>query len=105
MAPPPMNGTKRAKLLIGGSWIEGASTVDVVDKFSGKPIGLVDCASHAQIDAAVAAAKKSFETTKLDAQTRYQILSKASQLIEQRRGEIIQTIVAEAGFPVSIADN
>ena len=100
-----MTSTKRAKLLIGGSWVEGASTIDVIDKFSGKRIGMVDCASHAQVDAAVAAAKKSFETTKLDAQTRYQILSKASQLIEERRAEIIETIVAEAGFPISIADS
>jgi succinate-semialdehyde dehydrogenase/glutarate-semialdehyde dehydrogenase len=96
---------ERARLLIGGKWTDGASSLDVLDKFSGKSIGVVDCASRAQVDAAVAAAKKSFETEKLDAQARYAILTDASRLIEERRNDIVRTIVAEAGFPVGIADN
>ncbi len=108
MAHSPMNNSadiKRAKLLIDGKWTQGTSSLDVTDKYSGQRIGVVDCASHAQVDAAATAAKKSFETHVLDAQDRYRILTNACRLIEERRAEIVATIVAEAGFPVGIADN
>ncbi len=98
-------GTRRAKLLIGGDWVEGAGTIPVYDKFSGELIGEADRASHEQVSAAVAAARRSFESRILDPYDRYQILHKAAELIEQRRTEIEQTIIAEAGFPICDASN
>ncbi len=97
--------TKLARLLINGEWTEGAKTYPVFDKFSGELIGHADCASRDQVAAAVASAQRSFQTIKLDAYQRYEILSRAAQLIESRREEIIQTIIAEAGFPFSDASN
>ncbi len=98
-------GTRRAKLLIGGEWVEGIGRIPVFDKFSGELIGETDRASRDQVNAAVAAARRSFETRTLDPYDRYQILHKAADLIEQRRGEIEQTIIAEAGFPICDASN
>jgi len=97
--------TKRAKLFIDGAWCEGCKTFDVFDKFTGERIGEADCASREQVDAAVNAAQRSFETHKLEAWDRYRILAKAAELIEKRRDEIAETVIAEAGFPISDATN
>src|SRR5262249_50432362 len=98
-------GTKRAKLLIAGDWVAGDRTFDVFDKFTGDLIGQGESASEEQVHAAVAAAKRSFETVKLDPHERYRILVRVADLIERRRDEIAQTIVAESGFPISDALN
>ena len=98
-------GTRRAKLLIGGRWTEGASKFPVFDKFSGAHLGDADRASREQVDAAVAAAHRSFENHRLDPYERFRILSKTADLIEQRRGELAKTIVDEAGFPGADAEN
>lgn len=95
----------RARLLIDGEWREGSRTVEILDKFSGAVIGVADCATREQVDAAVAAARRSFESHRLEPYDRYRILRKASELIEARRDLLVQTIVAEAGFPVSDASN
>jgi len=92
-------------LLIAGEWVEGTETFPVYDKFSGALIGHADRASREQVGAAVDAAHRSFETTKLDPYERYTILRRACDLIEKRRDELARTITDEAGFPVSDAVN
>jgi len=96
---------RRARLLIDGQWVDGTETFPVVDKFSGELIGYADRASRQQVDAAVAAAKRSFDTTRLDPSERYTALRCACDLIERRRDELARTITAEAGFPVADAHN
>src|SRR4029079_4783611 len=59
-------GARRARLFIDGAWTEGAArTRPVLDKYSGDTIGIVESASREQVDAAVAAARRSFEQTVL----------------------------------------
>ena len=95
----------RVNLLIDGSWTTGAGTFEVLDKFTGELIAVADRASRAQVDAAVASARRSFEQNRLDPQARYRMLMKAAELIESRREILARTIVAEAGFPSSDANN
>jgi succinate-semialdehyde dehydrogenase/glutarate-semialdehyde dehydrogenase len=104
---PSASGVKlrRARLLIGGVWTEGAETFPVVDKFTGEVIGHADRASREQVDQAVAAADASFRTHPLDGYQRFTILRRACDLIEQRRAELAAAITAEAGFPVSDAQH
>ena len=90
---------QRASLLIGGAWTAGPGTLPVYDKFTGAPIGEADRASKEQVAAAVAAARRSLETHRLDPYDRYQILMRVADLIETHREEFVRTIVAEAGFP------
>ncbi|MBV9405410.1 MAG: aldehyde dehydrogenase family protein [Acidobacteriaceae bacterium] len=97
--------TRRAKLLIGGEWIEGRSTFPVFDKFSGELIGEADAASEAQVKSAVENARKSFETEPLEPYKRYEILMRTAQLIEQHRDEFVGLIIGEAGFPALDANN
>ena len=96
---------RRARLLIGGEWVDGVESFPVHDKFSGELIGHADRASRQQVDAAVAAADASFRTNRLDAYERFSILRRAGDLIEQRRAELASTITAEAGFPIADAQN
>ena len=99
------NALRRARLLIGGDWVDGVESFAVVDKFSGAVMGHADRASREQVDRAVAAAHRSFQTVRLDAQERYIILRKAGELIDKRRAELAATITAEAGFPIADAQN
>jgi succinate-semialdehyde dehydrogenase / glutarate-semialdehyde dehydrogenase len=106
-ASPPTSGSpglSRARLFIDGAWVEGAAgTRPVLDKYSGKTIGAVDQASRDQVDAAVTAARRSFERTVLDAQQRYTLLMKTAALVEQHRAELAALITAEGGMPVADA--
>jgi len=92
-------------LLIGGEWTPGAETFPVYDKFTGETIGDADRASLEQVTKAVSAARRSFETHRLDPYDRYRILMRVSDLIEKHREEFVRTIVSEAGFPASDASN
>jgi succinate-semialdehyde dehydrogenase/glutarate-semialdehyde dehydrogenase len=96
---------KRARLLIGGDWVDGVDSFPVSDKYSGELIGHAERASRDQVDAAVAAADESFRTHRLDAYDRFTILRRAGDLVEQRRAELASTITAEAGFPIADAQN
>jgi acyl-CoA reductase-like NAD-dependent aldehyde dehydrogenase len=94
----------RGRLLIGGEWQTGRrSPIDVVDKYTGAVIGSVESANREQVDAAVAAAKRSFERHSLDPQTRYVLLQKTAGLIETHREELASLITAEGGLPITDA--
>ena len=96
--------TRRSRLFIDGAWVEGAAgTQPVLDKYNSEVIGVVDQASREQIDAAIGAARRSFERTVLDPQQRYTLLMKTASLLEQHRAEFAALITAESGMPVADA--
>jgi acyl-CoA reductase-like NAD-dependent aldehyde dehydrogenase len=101
----PEVALRRARLLIDGRWVEGTETFPVFDKFTGARIGEADRASREQVDAAVDAAHRSFQRTRLDPYERYAVLRRVCDGIERRRDELARTITAEAGFPVADAVN
>jgi succinate-semialdehyde dehydrogenase/glutarate-semialdehyde dehydrogenase len=95
-----------ARLFIDGAWVDGASGKrPVVDKYTGETIGTVDQASCEQVDAAVAAARRSFARTALDPQQRYTMLMKTASLLEAHRDELAALITAEGGMPIADATN
>ena len=96
----PAAALLRARLLIDGQWVDGQDTFAVTDKYTGELIGHADRASREQVDAAVAAAHRSFESTRLDPSARYDLLRRAGDLIDKRRDELARTITAETGFPI-----
>ena len=95
----------QAPLFLDGAWVDGSESSPVSDKFTGRVIGHVARAPREQVDRAVHAARRSFEREHLDGQRRYQILHDTASLVEERRQDFIERIVAEAGFPVADADN
>jgi acyl-CoA reductase-like NAD-dependent aldehyde dehydrogenase len=94
-----MSDVRRAKLLIDGSWVDGeGAAFPVLDKFSGMTVGMVERASLAQVDAAVAAARRSFVTTVQDPFDRYAMLLATSNLLMANRESLARTITAESGI-------
>ena len=94
------------KLLIDGVWVEGdGESVSVVDKYSGQPIGLVRGASTDQVDAAVAAARRSFGSVKLEPHERYRLLMRVADLIEANREALAELIISESGVPWKDSNN
>jgi acyl-CoA reductase-like NAD-dependent aldehyde dehydrogenase len=95
---------RRARLLIDGAWQDGTRpAVDVADKYTGDIIGTMESAGREQVDAAVAAARRSFDEAPLDPQERYVRLQRVAALIEQHRDELAALITAEGGLPISDA--
>src|SRR3954447_3688193 len=73
-------GTRHARLLIGGQWTDGEGSTPVLDKFLGTAIGDAALGGREQVDQAVAAAKRSFETVPLEPYERYRILLRTAEL-------------------------
>lgn len=89
---------KSYRLYIDGKWEDGKETMPAIDKFTGETIGLVPIADKAAVDRAIAAAHKAFPAwSRTPAHKRYQILSKACQLLEKQQEEIAAIICREAG--------
>jgi succinate-semialdehyde dehydrogenase/glutarate-semialdehyde dehydrogenase len=100
------SNSRRARLFVDGVWTEGGAGVQpIVDKYTGEIIGSVDVASRAQVDAAVAAARGSFERTPLDPQQRYTLLMATAAGLEASRAEMASLITAECGMPATDANN
>ncbi|MGE3148317.1 MAG: aldehyde dehydrogenase family protein [Pseudorhodoplanes sp.] len=92
-----------AKLFIDGAWIAGESQSELKDKFTGQTIAKVHNASEAQVDEAVAAARRVFDASRIPIPERYDILMRAKDILVRRKEEILDLMVAETGF--TRADN
>ena len=89
---------KTYRLYINGKWEGGKETMPVIDKFTGETFGQVPLADKAAVDRAIAAAHAAFPAwSRTPAHKRYQILSKAWQLLEERQEEVAAIICREAG--------
>ncbi|NOZ83375.1 MAG: aldehyde dehydrogenase family protein, partial [Epsilonproteobacteria bacterium] len=89
---------KTYKTFIGGEWIETGETIDVIDKYSSEVIAKVPKVSAKDVNKAVDAAEKAFQTFKtMPAYERSKILEKAAVLISKRSDEIAAIICREAG--------
>jgi aldehyde dehydrogenase (NAD+) len=94
------------RLYIGGELVEpaGTGTIDVVNPFTEEVAGRVPDATNADVDAAVAAARRTFDTTDWStrpASARAEVLSKASAIITSRMDELAELISVEMGSPKS----
>ena len=93
------------KMLIGGEWIDSPDRRPVIDPYTGQTIAQMPQADAAMLDRAVGVAHDTFAVTrKQPAFERANILSKTAQAIEQRKAEFVESIVAEAGKPVTYAE-
>lgn len=86
------------KLLIGGKWVNGATSETLRDKFTQAPYGVMGIASPEQVDQAVAGAVEAFSLHRLDPVQRHAVLSKASQLVQGWRDRIVDLMTSETGF-------
>ena len=92
--------SEKLELLIDGKFREGSDgvTQPVTDPSSGKTIAQLPYASMVDLDATLAATQKGFETwNRMTANQRYQIMSRAADLIEARKDDIARTLTLENG--------
>jgi succinate-semialdehyde dehydrogenase/glutarate-semialdehyde dehydrogenase len=92
--------TETLALLIDGNWRDGSEGKGepLINPATGEVIGTVPHASIADLDEALAASARGFKVWKaMTALQRYQIMSKAADLIEARKPEIARNLTLENG--------
>ncbi|HSW17303.1 MAG TPA: aldehyde dehydrogenase family protein, partial [Ramlibacter sp.] len=94
------------QLFINNQWQDAADgkTLAVFNPATGKEIGRVAHASKADLDRALEAAQKGFETWRdMTAADRSKIMRKAAGLMRERAGEIAPLLTQEQGKPLGEA--
>ncbi|MFZ5549671.1 MAG: NAD-dependent succinate-semialdehyde dehydrogenase [Pseudomonadota bacterium] len=94
------------RLLIDNQWVDAASgkTLDVLNPATGEAIGKVAHAAVADLDRALAAAQRGFETwRKVPAAERAALMRKAAGLLRERADGIARLLVQEQGKPLAEA--
>jgi glyceraldehyde-3-phosphate dehydrogenase (NADP+) len=92
-------------MFVGGRWVDAPRRTTVTDPYTKEPLASVATADERAVDDAIAAAHDAFERTRrLAPYERSAILSATAAGVERRRGAFVETIVAEAGKPVALAE-
>jgi aldehyde dehydrogenase (NAD+) len=99
-----------SQLYIDGKWVDASSddSLDVINPATEEVIGHVPEASVADIDRAVAAARRAFDDgpwPRMSPRERADALLRFVQELQARRAEIVELIIAEAGAARPIAEN
>lgn len=93
------------QLLVGGRWLNSAERLAVHNPFTGEVIARVPMGNAETIELAIAAAHEAFPKVRATpAHVRAALIEKVASGIEARRADFVQTIVAEAGKPVTYAE-
>ncbi|HEY5628858.1 MAG TPA: aldehyde dehydrogenase family protein [Candidatus Limnocylindrales bacterium] len=94
-------GTTPRKIFLAGHWVESPDVLVVSNPATGQEVGRTYLATPEQYDQAVQAAERAFEVTrKLPAYERGRLLRELSAKVAERRDELAELIVAEAGKPI-----
>lgn len=97
---------RQTKLLIDGQWVDAASgkTFETLNPATGEVIAAVAEADKADVDKAVAAARRAFENSawsEMPAAQRGQLLNRLADLIEQNKDELAALETLDNGKPIS----
>ncbi len=92
-------------LLINNEWISTEQRLSVVNPFNGEEFARAPMGSREHIEAGIAAAHAAFPKVRATpAHARAALLLKVAALIEERRDQFLETIIAEAGKPIAFAE-
>jgi acyl-CoA reductase-like NAD-dependent aldehyde dehydrogenase len=98
------NSPRTYKLFIDGQWVDSESgkTFTTPNPATGETLAEVAEADKADIDKAVASARRAFDGkwSKMSARDRGRLLYKLSQLIEQHAAELAAIETADNGKPI-----
>ncbi len=98
------DGAHAFNLLIDGKLVAGATTLDVINPATGKLLTKCARADQAQLDQAVAAAKKAFPRwSATPIESRRQALLKIADALAARSGEFARLLTEEQGKPLAHA--
>src|SRR5438445_10736087 len=96
----------RDKLFIGGRWVapSGREMIDVHNAGTGEVMGRVPAGNASDVDAAVGAARRAFESwSNTPADKRAELLEKISANLKARADELAKTIAQEVGMPLKLS--
>jgi aldehyde dehydrogenase (NAD+) len=94
------------KFYIDGQWVDpvAAKSMDVINPATEAVCGHISAGSAKDVDKAVAAAKKAFETfSQTSREDRIELLERIQAEYQKRFGDIAQAITEEMGAPASLA--
>ena len=94
------------KLYIDGAWVEGetGAMIDIEDPATHEVVARVPRGSEKDVDKAVQAARKAFETWQYTPlETRVELMKKVVAGLKSRRQELIETITKELGSPYTVS--
>ena len=95
---------EKKKLFINGQWREAEEYEENINPYNNEVIGYIPIASEKDVEDAVSAAVKAFETTRwLSAYEKASILEKIRDGIRERKQELTEMIVKESGKPYQYA--
>jgi acyl-CoA reductase-like NAD-dependent aldehyde dehydrogenase len=90
--------------LVAGKPAQSGDSAVVRSPYDDSAVALIHRARPAEIEAAIAAAAETFETTRrLASHERAAVLERISGLVAERRDELARTIALEAGKPLKVA--
>jgi aldehyde dehydrogenase (NAD+) len=95
-----------AKFYIDGKWVAPAvaNTFDVINPATEEPAGQISLGSNADVDLAVAAARRAFpEYSATTRAQRLRLLRRIIKRFEERRDELAQAMTAEMGSPITFS--
>jgi aldehyde dehydrogenase (NAD+) len=95
------------RFYIDGEWVPPAEpkTLDVIDPATEEPIGRISLGGAADVDRAVAAARRAFETWgRSSREDRIALLERIVAAYQARLGELAATISQEMGAPMKLAN-
>ncbi|MGV0834400.1 aldehyde dehydrogenase [Mycolicibacterium thermoresistibile] len=100
--------TNREEILIDGEWRKPKSSdrLSVINASTEEEFGSVPDANAEDVDAAVTAARRSFDEgswRRLSVTERADVLERALQILEPRLPEVADVVTSEMGLPTSIA--
>lgn len=98
---------KRLQFYIAGQWVDPVvpKTLDVINPSTEEPIGRISLGSSADVDKAVAAARRAFETFSLTTKAeRIALLEKILEIYQRRYGEFVEMISLEMGAPTWLSN-
>ncbi len=99
--------SNQLKFYIGGEWVDPSTsdTLDVINPATEQSIGQIAMGGQADVDRAVAAAKKAFETYSLTTkEERIALLESIIAKYTERMGDVAAAISEEMGAPLGLAN-
>jgi aldehyde dehydrogenase (NAD+) len=99
---------ERLQFYIDGEWVDPVTpkTEDVINPATEEPFARVSLGSKADVDKAVAAARRAFESfSRTSKEERLALLQKIVEVYQKRYGDIVEAISREMGAPLGLSKN
>jgi aldehyde dehydrogenase (NAD+) len=101
-----INMQKRLQFYIDGKWVDPVTphTLEVINPANEEPMGLVSLGSKADVDKAVAAARRAFESfSRTTKDERLALLQRILEAYNKRYAELVEVISREMGAPLGLS--